>query len=264
MLSEQRYKIIMDLLEQEPIVKNNALCKLMSTTRETVRRDLMTLEEKGLLKRIRGGAMKLSKEDAASPSAYEAFHERKKSQVVYKEYIAREAVNLIQDGQVVALDSGTTALLLARELKGKFRSLTVVTNSLAITNELAGAAGIELIVTGGVYKADEEAFLSDFASLIFSKIHVDIFFLTTCGISVEAGVTYQRMDEIPVQTKMMKAADCTIAIVDSSKLGVNSLVRMCGIESIAALVTDVGISAEQKRRFENAGVHVVVAPERSE
>ena len=72
------------------------------------------------------------------------------------------------------------------------------------------------------------------------------------------------MDEIPVQTKMMKAADCTIAIVDSSKLGVNSLVRMCGIESIAALVTDVGISAEQKRRFEKAGVHVVVAPERSE
>ena len=85
-------------------------------------------------------------------------------------------------------------------------------------------------MTGGVYKEDEEAFLSDFASLIFSKIHVDIFFLTTCGISVEAGVTYQRMDEIPVQTKMMKAADCTIAIVDSSKLGVNSLVRMCGIE----------------------------------
>ena len=80
-----------------------------------------------------------------------------------------------------------------------------------------------------------------------------IFFLTTCGISVEAGVTYQRMDEIPVQTKMMKAADCTIAIVDSSKLGVNSLVRMCGIESIAALVTDVGISAEQRRRFEKAG-----------
>lgn len=262
MLSEQRYKIIMDLLEQEPIVKNNALCKLMSTTRETVRRDLMTLEEKGLLKRIRGGAMKITK--GSAPSAYESFHERKQSQVVYKEHIAKEAVKLIQDGQVVALDSGTTALLLARELKGRFRSLTVVTNSLAITNELAGAAGIELIVTGGVYKEDEEAFLSDFASLIFSKIHVDIFFLTTCGISVEAGVTYQRMDEILVQTKMMKAADCTIAIVDSSKLGVNSLVRMCGIESIAALVTDVGISAEQKRRFEKAGVHVVVAPERSE
>ena len=106
--------------------------------------------------------------------------------------------------------------------------------------------------------------MKESSNLIFSKIHVDIFFLTTCGISVEAGVTYQRMDEIPVQTKMMKAADCTIAIVDSSKLGVNSLVRMCGIESIAALVTDVGISAEQKRRFEKAGVHVVVAPERSE
>lgn len=159
MLSEQRYKIIMDLLEQEPIVKNNALCKLMSTTRETVRRDLMTLEEKGLLKRIRGGAMKISK--GAAPSAYESFHERKQSQVVYKEHIAKEAVKLIQDGQVVALDSGTTALLLARELKGRFRSLTVVTNSLAITNELAGASGIELIVTGGVYKEDEEAFLSD-------------------------------------------------------------------------------------------------------
>ena len=235
------------------------LAATLQVSEATVRRDLRTLEQRGELQRVHGGAVRVDE----GTKRELLFHEKATLRADEKERIAEAALGLIENGDSVYLDGGSTVLALARKL-GSRRELTVVTNSLAITNELAGASGIELIVTGGVYKEDEEAFLSDFASLIFSKIHVDIFFLTTCGISVEAGVTYQRMDEIPVQTKMMKAADCTIAIVDSSKLGVNSLVRMCGIESIAALVTDVGISAEQRRRFEKAGVHVVVAPERSE
>lgn len=130
-----------------------------------------------------------------------------------------------------------------------------------MANELADAQGITLVLTGGIYRADEEAFVSDIATLIFSKINVDIFFLTTCGISVERGITYQRMDEVLVQNKMLEASDRTIVIADSSKLGVNSLVRMCGIEAISMIITDSKASAGQVKAFENAGVRVVVSGE---
>ena len=262
MLSEQRYHIILELLDKNAIVKTHALCKEMGTTRETIRRDLMTLEEKGLLKRIRGGAMKV--DNPEENGGYTSFDRRRTSHLQYKECVVQEALKTIHDGQVIAFDSGTTDLMLAKALVGAFHSLTVVTNSLAIANELAGAKGIELIVTGGVYRADEEAFVSGFANLIFPKIPIATFYLTTCGISVEAGITYQRMDEISVQTQMMEAADHTIVIADSSKLGVNSLVRMCGIEKISALITDYGVSPTEVGKFEKAGVRVMVAPERSD
>ena len=173
-----------------------------------------------------------------------------------------EAVNHISEGQAIALDSGTTSLFLAKAVKTKFRSLTVVTNSFAVAYELAGAEGITLVLTGGVYRADEEAFVSDVATLIFSKINVDIFFLTTCGISVERGITYQRMDEISVQNKMMEAADHTIVLADSSKVGNNSLVKMCGIEAVSMVITDSGVSDSQVKALESAGVRVVISKER--
>lgn len=258
MLSEQRYKEILNLLEREGSVKTTALCSAFGASRETIRRDLETMESRGMLRRIHGGAMRL--EDSQDKGVlYSSFDKRQKEHRSYKEEIALEAAKYISEGQAIALDSGTTSLALAKVIKNRFRALTVVTNSLAIANELAGAEGITLVMTGGVYRSDEEAFVSDIATLIFSKINVDIFFLTTCGISVERGVTYQRMDEILVQNKMMEASEQTIVIADSTKLGVNSLVKMCGIEAVSVIITDSQASADQVADFERAGVRVVVS-----
>lgn len=161
--------------------------------------------------------------------------------------IAEFAVRFIKEGQSIALDSGTTAYELARVIKRTFHSLTVVTNSIAILNELADAKGITLIATGGVYRPEEMAFVSDIAGMIFSKLSINTFFLTTCGISVDRGITYQRMDEIIVQEKMMEASDQTIVIADSTKLGVNSLVKMCDINRVGMIITDSDATKEQIR-----------------
>lgn len=263
MLSEQRYEEICNLLEREGSVRTITLCNALQTSRETIRRDLENMEAKGMLKRIRGGAMKIEKpQEEYLP--YASFRKRREENITNKSVIALEAVNYISEGQAIALDSGTTSLALARAVKGRYHSLTVVTNSFAVAQELAGVKGITLVLTGGVYRADEEAFVSDVATLIFSKINVDLFFLTTCGISVERGVTYQRIDEISVQNKMMEAADRTIVLADSSKMGTNSLVKMCGIEAVSMIITDSGVSDEQVKAFENAGVRVVISKERNE
>lgn len=258
MLAEQRYKEILSLLGQKGSVKTSELCRHLGASRETVRRDFETMEDRGMLKRIHGGAMAVEGSQGSSME-YTSFERRKEENPDSKEMIAERAADFIAEGQAVALDSGTTSLALARVIKRRFKRLTVVTNSLAVVNELADAKGITLVATGGVYRADEEAFVSDIATLIFSKINVDTFFLTTCGISVERGITYQRMDEITVQNKMMEGAGQTIVIADNTKLGVNSLVRMCGIEEIAMIITDPGISEAKKEIFERAGVRVVVS-----
>ncbi|MBM6854819.1 DeoR/GlpR transcriptional regulator [Mediterraneibacter glycyrrhizinilyticus] len=263
MLAEQRYKEISEILEREGSVKTVTLCGILGTSRETVRRDLETMEERNMLKRIHGGAMRMEPAEEAA-AQYTSFNKRKEEHPVYKEIIAREAARFIREGQSVALDSGTTSLALAKVIRRKFRNLTVVTNSFAVADELRGAKGISLVLTGGLYKADEDAFVSDIATLIFSRINIDVFFLTTCGISVERGITYQRMDEIQVQNSMMEAAAETIVIADSSKLGVNSLVRMCGVEEISRLITDSGITKRQADDFKAAGVRVTVAEERKE
>ena len=163
MLSEQRYEEIYNLVEREGSVRTIALCDALQTSRETIRRDLEAMEAKGS---IRGGAMKRE----TSPDkglTYTSFSKRRDENVSDKEAIALEAVNHISEGQAIALDSGTTSLFLARAVKARFRSLTVVTNSFAVAQELAGAEGITLVLTGGVYRADEEAFVSDVATLIF-------------------------------------------------------------------------------------------------
>ena len=271
MLSEQRYEKISGLLESEGSVKTSTLCSLLSASRETIRRDLETMEAQGLLRRIRGGAMKLepSKTDSQMPGVpvqekneslqYASFDKRQKQHFLNKEKVARKAAEYISEGQAIALDSGTTALELARVIKHRFHSLTVVTNSLPVAAELADAEGITLVLTGGIYNSDEKAFTSDLATLIFSRINIDILFLTTCGISVERGITYQRVDEIIVQDRMMEASGKTIVIADSSKIGVNSLVRMCGIDRISMIITDSNAPAEQTKALEQAGVQVVIS-----
>lgn len=292
MLSEQRYERIMYLLEEEGSVKTSSLCSLLSASRETIRRDLENMEAQGMLRRIRGGAMKLdssidkfSQEKTAANNGsdvssdngknlsglfsesnlrYAPFDKRKNEHSLNKEKIAWEAAKYISEGQAIALDSGTTALELARVIKQCFHALTVVTNSLPVARELADAEGITLVMTGGIYNSDERAFTSDLATLIFSKINIDILFLTTCGISVERGITYQRVDEIIVQDKMMEASSKTIVIADSSKLGVNSLVRMCGIDRISMIITDSNAPEEQTKALEQAGVKVVISQERNE
>lgn len=257
MLSEQRQEAIMDLLIKERSVKTSTLCDLLSASRETIRRDLESMEGRRMLRRIHGGAMRLDPPQDSAP-AYTTFDQRRDEHSLDKEEVAAEAVKYISEGQAIALDSGTTSLELAREIKKRFRKLSVITNSLTIANELADAEGITLILTGGIYNPEEKACLSDMATLILSRINIDILFLTTCGISADRGITYQRVEDLIVQEKFMEASDETIVIADSSKLGINSLVRMCGIEQVSMIITDSHASADQIAALEETGTKVVI------
>lgn len=261
---EQRYQKILNLMKEDGSVRVSELKKKLDVSSETIRRDLEHMEQQGMIRRVRGGAFlnaSPEKQDTVH-SLYQPFLQRGREHTDKKAEIASFAAGFVTDGQAIALDSGTTAYEVAGALKGRFKNLTVVTNSLAIANKLADASGITLVLTGGVYQPEEAAFTSDMAGMIFSRLSINTFFLTTCGISVDKGVTYQRMDEILVQEKMMEASDRTIVIADSSKLGVNSLVKMCDIDRISMIITDSSAKKEQMEAFIKAGVEIRQPPQR--
>ncbi|SCZ77639.1 transcriptional regulator, DeoR family [Acidaminobacter hydrogenoformans DSM 2784] len=257
-LPEKRYEQILSILEKEGAVKASSLKVEIGVSSETIRRDLEYLESVGSLKRTHGGAVAVDQSDFdESKNGYLEFQKRERQKISEKAEIAEIAAQYITEGQSLALDSGTTSRKLAEIIKTKFNRLTVVTNSLHIANVLADAKGFTVILTGGVLRPEEYSMTTDMATLIFSKLNINTFFLTTCGVSVESGITYQRPDEIIVQIKMMEASDKTIIITDSSKLGVNSLYKMCGLEKINMIITDSSVTDKQIKMFETANVPVV-------
>ena len=258
MIPEERYKRILEKLEQDGVVKANELSESFNTSYETIRRDLQYLERQGKLRRSAGGAAPIPAQNN-DVTHYTDFLARVTQNLQDKENIAEYALRYIKEGDSVALDSGTTAFALARLIKNRFKALTVVTNSLAIAYELSDAPGITLIMTGGIYRPDEMSFISDIASQIFTRLSINIFFLTTCGLSIDKGATYQRMDEMSAQLEMLKCADRTIAIADHSKIGVNSIFKMCDISAIDTIITDSRTSDEQMAPFISAGSRIIRA-----
>ena len=255
MIPEKRYQQILRWLQEEGAVKASELAKNMNTSYETIRRDLKYLDGQGLLRRTAGGAVPVETTEKAEQ--YVRFLSRSEQNQSSKQEVARRAMRYIREQDVIALDSGTTALCLARLLKTSFRCLTVVTNSLAIANELSPALGFTIILTGGVYRPDECSLVADSNIPVLSQINIHTFFLTTCGLSAERGVTYQRMDEVPAQRRMMECAEKTIAIADSTKLGYSSLIKMCDIDALSCIITDSQATAEQVKPFIDRGIPVV-------
>lgn len=256
-LPEQRYAQILTQILEDGAVKTADLRKQIGVSSETIRRDLEHLESIGQLRRTHGGAVAPVSEQGNSETEYLSFQQRDRQNITQKTEVAQLALQYIVEGQSLALDSGTTSRKLAELIKTRFNRLTVVTNSLHIANTLADVKGFTLILTGGVLQPDEFSLTSDMATLIFSKLRINTFFLTTCGVSAECGVTYQRTDEIAVQNRMLEASDRTILITDSSKLGVNSLYKMCGLEKINMIITDSAVTTQQVDAFSDTGIPVV-------
>lgn len=256
MMAEQRYTEIIEMLKVDGTVKSARLRDYFNTSYETVRRDLEYLEEQGILKRTHGGA--ILAERALQTAGYVDFLRREAQNTEQKIEVAEFAASLVKEGQSVALDSGTTASRLADVLARRFQHLTIVTNSLRIANQLVDNTGFTLILTGGIVRADEYSLTSDMATLIFSNVSsIDVFFLTSCGVSPERGVTYQRPDEIPVQNKMLEVSEKTYLLIDSSKLGANSLIKMCDLTCISQVITDSNVTDEQIEKFRQAGVSII-------
>jgi DeoR/GlpR family transcriptional regulator of sugar metabolism len=232
-LAEERRGRILSALDEAGTLSTEQLASRLGVSAETIRRDLVQLDEQGRLRRVHGGATNASVVRGEEAS----FAERAESGAEAKRRIARVAAGLVVSGQTVAFDVGTSVLAVARALPASFRG-TVVTCSLLVAGELAGRPGVEILIAGGRVRGGDLAVSSAQTVDFFRDVHADVAFLGSGGVSGEAGVTDFYLDEVTTRRVILANAQASYVLADSSKLGKVAAHRVCRLDEVAAVVTD--------------------------
>ena len=250
MLSEQRYSRILELLSQNGIVKATDLMKEFDVSSETVRRDLFMLEKKGHLKRVYGGAI-------SSAAANIPFSVREGDMRPQKEEIARKAISLISDGDIIAIDSGTTGLVMAELLLQEEKKITVLTHSLVAFQTLVQSPYIKVYLTGGEYMAEESALCGSITEGNVRNFHVNKVFLCPTGVSLTHGYTEFSEELASLSRTYISIADKAIYLVDSSKFEHAAFMKIAPVKRDDIIITDSGLSDEHRAKYEQKGITVL-------
>jgi DeoR/GlpR family transcriptional regulator of sugar metabolism len=249
----QRQARILELLGCNGYTSVVDLSQLFQVSEMTIRRDLSDLHELRLIFRHHGGAsLAPERGDTEWPLQL-----REREHLVEKEKIGRAAARYVQDGEVLILDAGTTTLQVARNLTQN--RLTVVSNFLPILCELSNRPNISLIATGGTLYADNQCFVGPFAVDTIRKVNANVAIMATSCLSLKKGLTNRNIGEAEVKRAMIESAERVVLVMDSSKMHFNTLSTVGPLEIVDVLVTDAGLSAEDKVAIEARGVEIVIA-----
>jgi DeoR/GlpR family transcriptional regulator of sugar metabolism len=251
LVTEQRRNKVLELVRTKGFASLPELVDELGVSESTIRRDLDYLEEIGSAKRTHGGVFYAG----ASPKLPH-FEERQPANWEKKRAIAHETVKLIEDGDTLLLDGGTTAYEVAHLLIG--RPLQIVTNSLPVANLFASSANTDLVMLGGYIYPRTGVSLGPYANEMLAHLNVRKTVLSVAGIN-DRGFYNSNLLLVETERAMMQAADEVIVVADSTKFGRQSLAHLSPLSDAHYLVVDDGISDEWKSKAEDAGVRLLVA-----
>jgi DeoR/GlpR family transcriptional regulator of sugar metabolism len=249
MLSSERRAKVLVRLDEDGRASVGALARDLGVTPSTIRRDLARLAADGALVRTFGGA---------AAGAATLGRDTLDPRLVAKRAIGAAAAALVEDGQTIAISSGTTALELARRLVD--RRLTVITNSLDVAGVLLDRPGIELVVLGGVVRPGMHSTLGHLAELVLRELRADALFMGIGAISAEHGLMNDTIPEILTDRALRHAARSCVVLADSSKLGAMAAAYVFGIDEIETLVTDAEADPGEVAALGARGVRVIQVP----
>lgn len=259
--TDRREELIMKELLLRGTMSLSDLVEAFGVSAPSIRRDLTRLEGRGLVRRTHGGVTLIE------PTLYEAFRYDTSYQArelrfeVEKRLIGVAAAECVREKDTVGITAGTTATQVGRALRQR-RNISVVTNALNIGMELCNQTEIRTIVTGGLLAWRWTfAMAGQTAIDALRDIFLDKVFLSATGFDLKHGVTTLESEEALVARTMVEHAKEVILIADSSKCGVVSSSRICAISDVHRLITDKGLSSEQREAFEAAGIAVQVVQE---
>ena len=250
-MQERKVKIL-ELLSERNKVTVSELCDLFKVSGGTIRSDLNDLDASGLLVKTHGGAMKKTKA-AFEPRTVE----REIDELPAKERIAEEALGLIEDGDVILLDAGTTVFELAKRLAHR-KNLFVVTNDTQTANYLEKIEGISTFLIGGMLRQGFHCIVGTLGVDMLSKITVDTAFMSTNSFSVTKGAMSPDLQQSEIRNKMSESASRVVLLCDRTKIGKTSFAQSIPIDRIDVLITD-SLSREDSAQLEEAGVRVIIA-----
>lgn len=238
MLRELRYQEILKAIDRNEIARVSVLAEKLKVTEMTIRRDLADLEEKGLIVRIHGGAMKKNAE-----VYHELTHSQKQGiNIEQKRLIAEKAAQLIQDKDVVFIGPGTTAGFIHDYLlKERFEHLDIVTNSVTVFEQFKNdAPQFEIILVGGRYRVPTETFVGYFTNKMLKEFNVNKAFIGTNGI-IDLNITTANEEEGTAQKIILDHATETYILADSTKFGVEAFHNLYDVRRVSAIITDPSI-----------------------
>ncbi|WP_338088594.1 DeoR/GlpR family DNA-binding transcription regulator [Pontibacter litorisediminis] len=248
----ERHQKIISKLQQEGKVNVADLCTDMDVSSVTIRKDLKLLEDKGLLFRTHGGAT-LNNPYTTDRSV----NEKEKIQSTEKMQIGTAAAKLLQPNDSVLIASGTTVLALAKNIQPK-GSLSVITSALNVALELIRHPEIEVIQLGGLVRKSSSSVTGPYAESILNDFSFSKLFLGVDGVDLEFGLTTTNVMEAHLNRQMIKAAQKTIVLADSTKFGKRGFGKICGFEDVDQIITDKGVSDYVVRTLEGMGIKVTI------
>jgi DeoR family transcriptional regulator of aga operon len=252
LLVEERRRLIVEQVEREGRATVEELAARFATSPVTIRADLEALARNAAIVRSHGGALPAPAHALDTPlSIKETRHHAQKRR------IGQAAAKLVEDGETIILDSGSTTIEIARALRQrKWSELTVITNGLHIALELGAIPAIRVMMLGGLLRASSQSLVGSGAEQMLAQLSADRLFLGVDGIDPEVGVTTPDPQEATLNALMIRVSREVIGVFDSSKFGQRSLSVIAPLSGLHRIFSDTGAAPEHVRALEEAGVQV--------
>jgi len=252
--SLKRQQELLRIINRDKKVVISELEQRLGVSRVTIRNDLDAFENQGYIRRVHGGAVVKEKLEFEL-----VVQDRLKRNIEEKRAIARAALALVKSKDSIFLDSGSTVFEFSKLLKG-YPNLSFATNSFLVISELMATPNLNLIVVGGKINRDQCAFTGSVTVRYLQEFYFDKAFLGTDGLSLEAGLTTSDLAMVEIERTVINRSKEKIALVDSSKIGVNSFAcSISSLQKIDTLVTDWKIKTQQLNDLKSLGLKVIVA-----
>jgi len=245
---------MLDVIRQQGFVSIPELRDSLEVSESTIRRDLESLEESGEARRTHGGVFY-----TGSVTTVRQFQRGNPSDGAWdkKRAIALEAAKLVNDHDTVLLDGGSTTYELAKQLVG--RPLQIVTNSLPVANLFSASDSVDLVILGGAIHNRTGVTHGPFTDQMLETINVQKAFLSVAGVN-EKGFYNSNLLLVETERCMMRSADRTIIVADSTKFGRSSLARMLEWNQVDTLVVDEDLSTLWRDRIDELDTNLILAP----
>lgn len=248
MLKEERQDKVLQKLSSEGKVIASKLALELGVSEDTVRRDLLELDQKGMLKRVYGGALPVARPVID-------YLERENRDIERKQRMAQKALKFLESDQMIAVDGSSANLIFVRSIPDDL-PLTLITNSYHIA-QACSSKSIEVILIGGHLLRETMTIVGDVAADQASLYHPDICFVGTYGIHPEYGLTIPYQVEVGVKRMLIQASSKVISFINPEKFNTVSKYHVCGIEAFTTLITDDKVSKETLSEYRRRGLECI-------
>jgi DeoR/GlpR family transcriptional regulator of sugar metabolism len=254
MIAAERRANLLQELNKNEYIQVAELAHQFNISNATIRRDLTFMEKEGLCVRKRGGAIR----SIQGVTLELPYNVKQNKYIAEKKRIADAAANLVQDGNTLILDAGSTTYALACRLAYK-RRITVVTNDLQIAVKLAANPNISLNCTGGIARANVFSLQGSQVEAFFNNIHVDKTFLGADAIHSDGTISNVNIEEVSIKRAMIRAAKEVVLVVDSSKFEKTGFAKVGCLSEVHTIITDSGIPKSALDLLESLNIKIIIA-----